>query len=304
MYEQIASNTRKSYGLILFFLALVAGLGYLFARVFGISPDIVIPIAILFSIIGSIGGFYYSDKIVLSMSGAKPATKEEFPHFVNAVEGLAMAAGLPTPRPYVIVDGSPNAFATGRDPNHAAIAVTTGLLSKMNRQELEGVLAHEMSHVKDYDIRLMALVAVLAGTVVLLSDWLLRAMWWGNYRIADDDYRDSEGNNSSGGGIAIVVAAVIAAILSPIVATLIQLAVSRQREFLADSQGAMLTRYPEGLASALEKIARDDLPLQSASRATAHLYIYSPLHNTGGWLNSLFDTHPPVEERIYRLRSM
>lgn len=300
MYEQIAKNTRKSIVLILCFMALVAGLGYLLARVLGLPSDIVLPASILIAAIGSLGSYYYSDQIVLSMSGAVPATKEEYPHFVNAVEGLAMAAGLPVPRPYVIPDMSPNAFATGRDPAHAAIAVTAGLLKKMDRAELEGVLAHEMSHIKDYDIRLMALVAVLAGAIVLLSDWLLRAMWWGGYRDDDND-SSSEGGPSFA---IIAISAVVAAILSPLAATMMQLAVSRQREFLADAQGAMLTRYPEGLASALEKISQDSAPLLAGSKATAHMYIYSPLHDEGGFLNSLFDTHPPVEERIRRLRSM
>jgi heat shock protein HtpX len=281
--------------LVLVFILIISGLGYVFARLTG--HVYVLPIAVVVAIVMSVGSYYYSDSIVLAMSHAQPATKEEYPHFVNTVEGLALAAGLPIPRPYVIDDPAPNAFATGRDPKHAAIAVTTGLLDKMNRVELEGVLAHEMSHIKDYDIRLMALVAVLAGTIVLLSDWLLRSMWWGGGRRRDDD------RGGDGGGIMIIVA-IVAAIISPIIATLIELAVSRKREFLADAEGAMLTRYPEGLASALEKITADGEPLESANKATAHMYICNPLADHGGTLNALFSTHPPVEERIKRLRAM
>lgn len=298
MYEQISSNIWKSYALILFFIAMLIGVGYAIARVLSLPVVLVLPAALVVAVISSIGSYYYSDQIVLAMSHARPVTKEEYPHMVNSVEGLAIAAGLPMPRVYVIDDPAPNAFATGRNPDHAAIAVTTGLLDKMDRTELEGVIAHEMSHIKDYDIRLMALVAVLAGTVVLLSDWLLRSLWWGSWGDRDDD------DNRGGGGAVALVVALIVAILSPIVASLIQLAVSRRREFLADVQGAMLTRYPDGLANALEKIAADGEALRSANKATAHMYISNPLKDHGGWLNSLFDTHPPVEERIRRLRAM
>ncbi|MHB1190216.1 MAG: M48 family metallopeptidase [Armatimonadota bacterium] len=289
MYEEIRSNNLRSVGLIFFFILLVSGLGYVFS-LYG-YPEL-LPLAVVFAIVTSIGSYYYSDRIVLAMSKARPATREEFPHLVNSVEGLAIAAGLPAPRVYVIDDSAPNAFATGRDPEHAALAVTTGLIEKMNRVELEGVIAHEMSHIKDYDIRLMALVAVLAGTVVLLSDWLLRSMWWGGGR------RRRDGN-----GIVLLIA-LASAILAPLIATLIRLAVSRRREYLADAQGALLTRYPDGLASALEKIAADKEPLEVANKATAHMYIYNPLREHGGWVNSLFSTHPPIEERVRRLRTM
>ena len=292
MYEQISSNIWKSYGLIVFFVALIIGLGYLFAETTG-YPEI-LPLAAVFAIFSSIGSYYYSDKIVLAMSRARPATKEEYPHLVNSVEGLAIAAGLPMPRVYVIDDSAPNAFATGRNPQNAAIAVTTGLMDKMNRVELEGVIGHEMSHIKDYDIRLMTLVAILAGTVVLISDWLLRSMWYGGRR------RDREG----GGNPIVLIVALVAAIIAPLAATLIQLAVSRRREYLADAEGALLTRFPDGLASALEKISADTEPLEVANKATAHMYIVNPLKNVGGTLNVLFSTHPPIEDRIRRLKEM
>jgi len=292
MYEHISSNLWRSRVLIVLFVAILAGMGYLFAEVTG-YPEI-LPLAVVFAILSAIGSYYYSDKIVIAMSRARPATREEYAHLVNSVEGLALAAGIPVPRIYVIDDTAPNAFATGRDPKHAVIAITTGLLQKLNRVELEGVIAHEMAHVKDYDIRLMTLVAVLAGTVVLLSDWMMRSFWWGGGRR----------QRQNGGGLIVLLIALIAAILAPIVATLIQLAISRRREFLADAQGAMLTRYPEGLASALEKIAADTEPLEVANKATAHMYIVNPLKDIGGTLNSLFSTHPPIEERVRRLREM
>ncbi len=295
IYEQISGNIWKSYGFIVLFIILFGAVGWAFAYYTG--DWYILPLAVIFAIFSSIGSFYYSDKIVLAMSNARPATKEEHAFLVNTVEGLSLAAGLPVPQIYVIDDTAPNAFATGRDPNHAVLCVTTGLMQKLNRVELEGVIGHEMSHIKDYDIRLMALVAILAGTVVLLSDWLMRIMWWGGGRRRDD--REGGGNNP----IALVVA-LVAIILAPIIATLMRLAISRQREYLADAQGAMLTRFPEGLASALEKIASDPEPLEAANKATAHLYIENPLREQGGFMNALFSTHPPTEERIKRLRAM
>ena len=293
MYEQIGSNIWRSRGLIAFFVALIAGLGYLFARVTD-YPEI-LPIAVVFAILSSIGSYYYSDRIVLAMSRARPATREEHAHLVNSVEGLALAAGIPAPRIYVIDDSAPNAFATGRDPNRAVICVTTGLLEKLNRLELEGVIGHEMAHIRDYDIRLVTLVAVLAGTAVLISDWLLRSMWWGS---------GVSRRRRTGGSPIVLLVALVAAILAPLAASLIQLAVSRSREYLADAQGAMLTRYPDGLADALGKIAADTEPLEAANKATAHMYIVNPLKDIGGPLNALFSTHPPIEERVRRLRAM
>jgi len=295
MYEQISGNIWRSRALILVFMAFFAGIGYVFARVE--DNILILPAAIAFAMLMTVGSYYYSDKIVLGTVGARPADKEEFPHYVNAVEGLALAAGLPAPKTYVIDDPAPNAFATGRDPEHAVICCTTGLLGMMDRTELEGVLAHEMSHVKNYDIRFMMLVAVMVGAIALLADWF----WWsgrfGGFRSRDD--RD----NGQLGMILFLIGLALA-ILAPISAMLIQAAISRQREYLADASGAMMTRFPDGLANALQKIAADEEPLQSANKATAHLFISNPLREHGGGLNSLFDTHPPIEERIERLRAM
>lgn len=294
MYNQISANKWKSAGFVILFIFLFTGLGYLFSKATGYSW--ILPLAVIIAVVQSIGSYYYSDKIVLRMSKARPANSEEHAYLINSVEGLSIAAGIPVPKIYVIDDTAPNAFATGRDPKHAVIAVTTGLIQKMNRVELEGVIAHEMSHIKNYDIRLMALVAVLAGTIVLVSDWLIRSTWYGGYR--------RRRSNDSGNGIILIIA-IVAAVLAPIVAALIQFAVSRQREYLADASGALLTRYPDGLASALEKIASDNEPLEAANKATAHMYIYNPLRNLdGGFINQLFSTHPPLEERIRRLHAM
>jgi heat shock protein HtpX len=297
MYNQIASNIRRSYVLIFFFILVVAGIGYVFSLYTRLGPW-VMPIAVGFAIAMSWGSYYYSDQIVLGMSGAVEVTKQDELQLWNVVEGLALAAGLPMPRLYVIEDSAPNAFATGRDPHHAALAVTRGLLTKMNRLELEGVVGHEMAHIRDYDIRFMMLVSVLVGTIVLLSDWMTRSLWYGGGR------RRSSDSGGGGAGSILLLIGLVLVILSPIIAQLMQLAVSRRREFLADAEGAHLTRYPEGLASALQKIAADPDPLETANKATAALYICNPLADHGGWLNSLFDTHPPVEERIARLRAM
>lgn len=276
---------------------MIVGLGYLLSQLKGYSW--IFPVAVIVAVVQSIGGFYYSDKIVLAMSHARPATREENAHLVNSIEGLAIAAGIPAPPVYIIDDSAPNAFATGRDPKHAVIVVTSGILEKLNRVELEGVIAHEMSHIRNFDIRLMALVTILAGTIVLVSDWFLRSMWFGGGRRRDND------SNSGGNGLMFIIA-LVAAILAPIIATIIKFSISRQREFLADASGAMLTRYPEGLASALEKISSDPEPLEAANKATAHMYISNPLNSEdgGGFLNKMFSTHPPIGERIKRLRSM
>ena len=296
MYDQIAGNKRRSYLLIFVFILIVAGIGHVFSLYTQWGHGALVA-AVVIAIAMSWGSYYYSDRIVLGMSGAKAVTREQEPYLWNAVEGLSLAAGLPMPRLYIIEDSAPNAFATGRDPQHAAFAVTRGLLEKMNRLELEGVVGHEMAHIRDYDIRFMMLVSVLVGTTVLLSDWMLRSLWYGGGR-----RRSSSGRGGAGGVLMLI--GLVFVILSPIIAQLMQLAVSRQREFLADAEGARLTRYPEGLASALEKIAADTEPLEVANKATAHLYIYNPLRDHKGWMNSLFSTHPPVEERIKRLRGM
>ena len=239
---------------------------------------------------------YSGGNLILNMTGAKPVTKKEHPHLYHTVEGLAIAAGVPTPKAYVIDDSALNAFATGRDPKNSVVVVTTGLLKKLNRQELEGVIAHEMSHIKNYDIRLMMLTTVLVGIVVLLSDFILRSFLWGAHG------RRREAGNATA---ILILIGLILAILTPIVAHLIKLAVSRKREFLADATGALLTRYPEGLASALEKIKGDPDPLvDRANKATAHLFISTPFRREKGYVTNLFSTHPPIDERIKRLRRM
>ena len=252
------------------------------------------PVAVVVAIAMTFSSYYYSDRIVLAMSQARPAEKPQYAHLINSVEGLAIASGIPTPRVYVIDDTAPNAFATGRDPEHGVICVTTGLLQKLNRVEVEGVIAHEMGHIKNYDIRFTTLVAVLVGIVALLSDWMLRSF----------RFRRRSSSRDGGAGLIWLVIAIVVAILAPLTAALMQAVLSRQREYLADASGALLTRYPKGLADALEKIAADPEPLEVANKATAHLYIYNPLKDIGGIVNKLFSTHPPIEERVRRLRAM
>jgi heat shock protein HtpX len=299
LYEQISSNKRRSFLLIVFFLALIFALAWLFEQMMGWGTEGLVLAAII-AVAMTIGSYYASDKIVLTMSKARPVKKEEYPHLYNVVEGLAIAAGVPRPRCYVIDDSAPNAFATGRNPQNSVIVVTMGLLDKLNRVELEGVVAHEMSHIKNYDVRLQTLTVVMVGVVALLSDWMRRSFWWGGGR-----RRSSDRSKGGGGGAALIMAlALVMAILSPLIAQLIRLAISRKREFLADASGAMLTRYPPGLASALRKISADKEPLEAANKATAHLYIVNPLLEHGGRINKLFSTHPPIEERIAALEKM
>jgi heat shock protein HtpX len=299
MYEQIASNKRRSFVLVLFFLVLIFLLVWLFDQIVGMGTAGLIA-AVVIAVAMTIGSYYASDKIVLTMSKARPVKKEDYPYLYNVVEGLAIAAGLPQPRCYVIDDTAPNAFATGRNPQNSVIVVTTGLLEKLNRVELEGVVAHEMSHIKNYDVRLQTLTVVMVGVVALLSDWMRRSFWWGGGR-----RRSSDRGKGGGGGAALILAlALVMAILSPLIAQLIRLAISRKREFLADASGAMLTRYPPGLASALRKISDDKEPLEVANKATAHLYIVNPLKDLKGSVNKLFSTHPPIEERIAALEKM
>lgn len=297
MYEQITANKVKSVFLVLFFAALVLLVVWAFEQVTGWGRGGLV-IALIISLASAVGGYYSSDKIVLAISHARPASKEEYPYLYNIVEGLALAAGLPTPGCYVIDDTAPNAFATGRNPEHSVICVTTGLLQKMNRLELEGVIAHEMSHIKNYDVLLQTVAVVMVGIIALLSDWMLRSFWWGGGR-----RRNQEKGGGQAGAILLVIGLILA-ILSPLIAQLMQLAISRRREFLADANGAMLTRYPAGLASALKKLAADPEPLEVANKATAHLYIVNPLKNIKGRVNKLFSTHPPIEERIAALEKM
>jgi heat shock protein HtpX len=297
VYDQIASNKFRSGLLIAAFVVLVMLVGWVFGRFTGFgNGGFLIAFAIAAAM--SWGSYWYSDRIVLAMSRARPVSKETEPYIVNTVEGLAIAAGIPVPKAYVIDDPAPNAFATGRNPEHAAIAVTTGLVQKMDRLELEGVIAHELSHVKNYDTLVSTLVVVMAGTVALLSDWMLRTFWWGGGR------RRGDGEGGGGADAVFIVVGFALALLAPLVALLMQMAISRKREYLADANGALLTRYPPGLASALRKIAADPTPLAAANKATASLYIENPLRDHGGRLNSLFDTHPPLEDRIKRLEAM
>jgi heat shock protein HtpX len=297
MYEAQAQNRWRTVLLIFFFTLIVVAIAFVFGDIFGGSANagvVFIPIAIAFSAGSSLLSYFAGDKLVLAQSHAQEVPDGEEKVLRDVVETLALGLGIPTPKLYVIEDPAPNAFATGRDPQHASVAVTRGLLDTMDRSELEGVIAHELSHVGNRDIRVMLLVTVLVGTVALLSDWLLRSMWWGGR---------SRDRNNSGGGILLLVGIVLA-VLTPIIATLIQLAVSRQREYLADASGAFLTRYPEGLASALRKIAADQHVLSVANKATASLYIANPLKDHPFQFDGLFDTHPPIEERIKRLEAM
>lgn len=298
-YDHIDSNKRKTAILIAAFLILIIALGFAFSRAYD-SPEIVI-IAIIFSTTMSLVSYFASDKITLSMSRAKQVDRGQAPELYRLVENLSIAAGLPTPKIYVIDDPAPNAFATGRSPEKASVAFTTGILQKLEKKELEGVVAHELSHIGNYDIRLMTIVVVLVGILTLLADWFLRFSFFGGRKKS----------SSNGGGQAqavFMIIGLVLAILSPLIAMIIKLAISRKREFLADASGALLTRYPEGLASALEKISADHTPLRRANKATAHLYISSPLKDhkkdSVSWLSKLFNTHPPAQERITRLRGM
>jgi len=294
IYTNIDSNKRRTILLLGLFLIFVIGLGWVFGQVFGAAW--ILPIAVIFALSQALISYYYSDKITLAISRAqKVPRKEPFLQLHRIVENLAITAGLPKPAIYVISDSAPNAFATGQDPKHAVIAVTTGLLEKLNKNELQGVISHEMSHIGNYDIRLMTIVVVLVGVVALLSDWFLRWSFWGGGRRS----RNSEGGQA---GAILLLIGIILAVLAPLAATLIQLAISRKREFLADATGALMTRYPGGLASALEKISQDQEPLEAANRATAHLYIANPFK--GKNVSILFSTHPPIRERIKALREM
>lgn len=296
VYTEISRNKQKTFLLITFFLILIIGLGWIFS--YTNNAPMLLPIAVIFSTLMSLGSYYYSDKIVLAMSGAREIKKTDDPELYNVVENLCITAGLPTPKIYSINDTAPNAFATGRDPKHAVVAITTGLRAKLSKQELEGVMAHELSHIGNYDIRLQTIVVVLVGIITLLADWMFRMSFAGKRR-----------SNSEGGGI-ILLLGVIFALLAPIGATLIQLAISRKREYLADASSALLTRYPQGLARALQKISNDHEPLEVANKATAHLYIVNPLNEHKGskdkvsWFAGLFNTHPPINERIKKLNSM
>jgi heat shock protein HtpX len=270
-YTHINQNKWRTTLIMTIFVLFVVGTGYVFSRALGIAW--ILPFAIIFAIVQSFSAYWWSDKVALAISGAKQINKSQSPELYRLVENLSIAAGLPTPRIYIIEDPAPNAFATGRDPEHAAVAVTTGLLSKLSKPELEGVIAHEFSHIGNYDIRLSAVIVVLVGFVVLISDWFLHFSFFG----IGDDNRDSGQT-----GTIMMIAGLILALLSPLFASLIQLAVSRKREFLADADGALLTRNPSGLASDLEKISLDTSVFRHANKATAHLFIASPLKDDKG----------------------
>lgn len=291
--SQIQSNIVRSYLFMAVFIALVVGIAYVFGNAYGYG-DSFVGYAIIFSVISSVVSLYFGDSIVLAMSGARPANRETDFDFYTVAENVSIAAGVPAPKLYVIEDMAMNAFATGRDPKHAVVCATVGLLKKLDRREIEGVVAHEMSHVKNYDIRLMAIVAVLVGTIAYASDLFMRNLWW---RDRDSDRKD--------GGIFMIIGIVLA-IISPLIASLIQLAISRKREYLADATAALTTRYPEGLARALEKISKESVGMKKATTATAHLFISNPFKNKKSkvWFAGLFDTHPPITERIKILRSM
>lgn len=304
IYEVQTANKWKSAVIVALFIVFVFFAAYILTNAIGIylgyEPGGLgfVGMALVISGVSSFVGYYYSDKIVLGISGARPANRKEDFLFYTVAENVAIGAGVPMPKLYVIDDPAPNAFATGRDPKHAAICATTGLLDKLDRTELEGVIGHEMTHVKSYDTRLMAVVAVMVGLVALLGDWFIRLTWFGGRRSNDRD---------SAGSIFLIIG-IIFAILSPIVGTLIQLAISRRREFAADAGSVEITRQPDGLISALKKISADPNVLHTANKATAHLYINNPFkqkgHGSVGWFSNLFNTHPPIPARIKAIEGM
>lgn len=292
LYKNQESNIRKTWLLFTIFLVVVIGVGWVFSQIY--ETPIILLFVVGFSILMSFISYWHSDKIVLKIAKAKPIEKNNAPELYNIVENLSITAGLPMPKIYLISDPALNAFATGRDPKHAVVAVTSGLLDALDRSELEGVIAHELSHIGNRDILFSTVVVVLVGFIALLSDIFLRSLFW----------RSFGGRNRGGGqaGIVLMLIGIILAILSPLIALLIQLAISRKREFLADASGALLTRYPRGLASALGKIDKYSKPLRSVNKATAHLYIANPFK--GKRKSKLFMTHPPIEERIKALTGM
>ncbi len=294
MYDQITSNKRKTWLLISIFLVVIMALGYVFGaiyqNVFGIMS-----LAGIIAIVMALVSYYSGDKVALSMAGAIPLNKEDNLYVWRLVENLCISQGLAMPKIYIIPDTAMNAFATGRDPSHSSIALTQGLIVKLANEELEGVVAHELSHIKNYDIRIGTVIIILVGLISIMADIMMRSQIFG---------RRSRDNESSGGAGVLVIVGLVLAILSPIFANLIKLAISRKREFLADASGALATRYPEGLARALEKIAVDGKPLDRAAEATAHLYISSPFGTSGKFISRLFLTHPPIDERVKALRQM
>jgi len=297
LYTQKSSNVRKTWLLFTVFLIIVIGIGWAFSRIYA-NPSILY-FAVIFSVLMNVIAYWYSDKIVLKMARAVPIEHKNAPELYNIVENLSITAGLPMPKIYLIREKQPNAFATGRNPKHAVVAVTEGLLEKLDRSELEGVLAHELSHVGNHDMLLSTVIVVLVGFISIISDMFLRSAFWGGLGRRDN----REGGQA---GAILMIVGIALSILAPLAAMLIQLAISRKREFLADASGALLTRYPEGLASALEKISSDSTPMAGANNTTAHLWLDDPFkgQKKTSWLRKLFMTHPPVEERIKCLREM
>lgn len=295
LYTQAERNIRKTWLLITLFLIFIIFIGWLFSYLFNSYWPLII--AVIIALIQSISSYWYSDKIILSLSRAHgPIEKQDNPDLYRIVENLAITAGLPTPKIYIIDDPAINAFTTGRDPQHAIVCVTSGLLEKLEKPEIEGVISHELAHIGNRDILLGSVVVVLVGVISILSDLLLRNLRWAGYR------RNEDKNEI---GIIILIVGLIMSILAPLAATLLQLAISRRREFLADATGALLTRYPEGLARALEKIKNDPFPLKTANTATSHLFISDPFkQERHSWFYNLWQTHPPIEERIRLLREM
>ena len=299
-YTQVSSNRLKTWLIMFFFAFFVTVVFYVFASAYGFDAPSALGISGIALIIAGIMNFfsyYTSDKLVMAISGAKQIQKKDNPDLFRTVENLCIASGLPMPKIYIIEDTAPNAFATGRDPKHAAIAFTGGILSKLSKLELEGVTAHELSHVGNYDTRLMTIVSILVGTVALAADFFLRISF----------YSRGDRDNDRGGNAIFLALGLVMAILAPIIAMLIQLAISRKREFLADAFGALLTRNPDSLADALLKISKDKEPLEAANKATAHLYITNPLKNQKnaiGLFANLFNTHPPIDQRVKALRAM
>jgi len=293
MYNQIDSNKRKTAILIIIFVALILFLGWFFGQLYEYGYFGLV-IAIIISLVMTLTSYYKGDKVALWTASAKEIKKENNPYVYRIVENLCITAGLPLPKVHIINDSTINAFATGRDPKHASIAITQGAIDKLENEELEGVIAHELSHIKNYDIRLMTIVIVLVGIIALFADFMFRAQIYGGRR--------SRSSGQGSGWLMIIGIALM--ILAPLIAQLIKLAISRKREFLADASGSLLTRYPEGLAKALEKIKMDNLPVQKASNATAHLYIANPFRGKKKFLAKAFSTHPPIEERIAALRAM
>ncbi|MCX6718536.1 MAG: M48 family metallopeptidase [Candidatus Staskawiczbacteria bacterium] len=296
IYTQADSNTRKTWFLLTGFLVFIIALGWLFS--YGLNSSVILYFAVFLSVFMSVGSYWWSDKIVLGMYKAVPIEHDKNPELYHVVENLCITAGLPLPKIYIIPELQPNAFATGRDKNHAVVCVTQGLLNRLDKTELQGVLAHELSHIGNKDMLLSTIVAVLAGVIAILANMFMRISFFGGGRRSNDD-------NGNAGAI-LMVLGIVAAILAPIAATLVQLAISRKREFLADADGALLTRYPEGLAKALEKISADQTPMRITNDATSSLFIDSPYKGKqrAHWFSKLFDTHPPIEDRIKALRGM